>query len=351
VLACPDLVRVVFFLQGRYVPAARARGFALASWLERAGVSCLCLAPRPSVYGDTALPWPLAAPRPLYSVAAALPRLLQLRQLRDHDVVFFQRFMVQLPTVALERRVARRHPTLFDFDDAIYATAVGRRKLDRITALVDRVVAGNDTLAEAAAAPEKTTVIPTAIDTERFTPATSRRSQGPVVVGWTGLASNYRQLAIALPGIQRALVRTGARFRIISNAPPPRALAALNAEYVPWRPATEIDDLRALDVGVMPLPDDAYARGKCAFKLLQYMALGLPGVASPVGVNRQVVRPGVDGFLPATDDEWTEALVRLVEDARLRQELGEAARERVVTAYSRHALFPRYLGLLERLAR
>jgi glycosyltransferase involved in cell wall biosynthesis len=343
-------VRVVFFLQGRSVPAARARGFALADWLVRAGVSCLCLAPHPSVYGDTTLPWPLGAPRALWSAVATLPRLAQLGRVRSGDVVFFQRFMLQLPTVALERRLAARHRTLFDFDDAIYGTAVGRRKLDRITSLVDRVVAGNATLAQAAAAPGKTTIIPTAIDTERFTPAPRSRTPGGVVVGWTGLASNYRQLAVALPGIQRALAATGARFRIISNAPPPRALAGLAAEYVAWRPETEIEDLRALDVGVMPLPDDDYARGKCAFKLLQYMALGLPGVASPVGMNSEVVRTGVDGFLPASDEEWTEALVRLIEDASLRQQLGAAARERVVSSYSQAALFPRYLALLERLA-
>ena len=345
-------MRVVFFLQGRSVPAARARGLALADWLENAGVECLRLAPNPSVYGDTALPWPLGKPRQLYALVAALPRLAQLVRLRRGDVVFFQRFMLELPGVVLERLVSARHRTLFDFDDAIYNSRVGRRKLKRITAIVDQVVAGNPTLAAAAAVPDKTTIIPTAIDTERFRPLRQHTASGAaVVVGWTGLASNYRQLATAVPGIQRALAVTGARFRVISNAPPPRAVAALDPEYVPWRPESELEDLAALDVGVMPLPDEPYARGKCAFKLLQYMSMGLPGVASPVGMNRDVVTPGVTGFLPTTPAEWTDAIVRLVEDARLRTELGRAARERVVSTYSQAALYPRYLPILQRLER
>jgi glycosyltransferase involved in cell wall biosynthesis len=337
-------------LQGRHVPASRVRGFAVVRALERAGVPCDVRACNPSVYGDTGLPLPWRRARPFFYPAALVSRLGQLGELRDDDIAFFQRPMFEWPFVWLERLAARGRRSIFDFDDAIYLNRGGRSKLRALVGLVDQVIAGNGTLAEAAAAPAKTTVIPTAIDLERFTVRPPRPVRGrDVVVGWTGTAGNFRQLAIARDGIARALARTGARFVVIADRPPPPALAALRPEFVPWRPDTEVEDLARIDVGVMPLPDAPYARGKCAFKLLQYMALGRPGVASPVGANREVVTDGVDGFLAEGDAVWEEALVRLIEDPDLRARTGAAARARVGAAYSLPAVLPRYLEIIGRL--
>jgi len=343
-------VRVVFFLQGERVPASRARGFAIAGALERAGITCSVRPARPSVYGDTRLPGPLARPRWLYQPFAAISRLGQLRDLRDDDVVFFQRPMIQFPTTVFERRAARGRRTVFDFDDAIFEGRGTRAKFPRLIALADRVVAGNAYLAEAAGAPDKTVVIPTAVDTERFSaqPASDARGAG-VVVGWTGLSSNYRQLAIAAPAIARALRRTGASFLAISNEPPPPALADLRAEFLRWRPETEVADLARIDIGLMPLPDRPYERGKCAFKLIQHMALARPVVGSPVGANRTVVTDGVDGFLAADDGAWEDALVRLITDPDLRLQMGQRARARVEAAYSLNAVVPRYRQIFEEL--
>jgi glycosyltransferase involved in cell wall biosynthesis len=344
-------VRAVFFLQGVAVPAARVRGFAIARALEAGGMTCSVRVARPSVYGDTRLPWPLNRPRPLYVPIAALSRLSQLRDLRADDVVIFQRPMTELPTVALERLAARGRKTIFDFDDAIFERRGARPKFERLVGLVDKVVAGNRHLATAAAAPDKTVVIPTAVDTRRFTAQAPRPARGrDVVVGWTGLSGNYRQLAHAAPGIARALRRTGARFLAISDRPPPRALAALGAEYLRWRPETEAEDLSQIDIGVMPLPDGPYERGKCAFKLLQYMALARPGLASPVGANLDVVTHGVDGFLPGDDDAWDAQLTELIADPALRQEIGQRARARVEAAYSLEVAADRYKNLIEGLA-
>jgi glycosyltransferase involved in cell wall biosynthesis len=340
-------VRVVFFVQGERVPAARARGFAIARALEGEGWSCSVRVPRPSVYGDTRLPWPLDRPRPLYAPFAALSRLGQLRDLRDDDVVVFQRPMVELPTTLLERLAGRRRRTVFDFDDAIFERRGVRGKFERLVGLADRVVAGSRYLAAAARAPGKTTVIPTAVDTDRFAAQPPRAGRGAgVVVGWTGLASNYRQLASAAPAIARALQRTGARFLAISDEPPPAELAPLGAEFVRWRPESEVRDLARVDVGVMPLPDSPFERGKCAYKLIQYMALARPGVASPVGANCEVVTDGVDGFLPADAAAWEESLVRLVMDPELREEVGRRARARVEGAYSLRAVLPLYTRML-----
>jgi glycosyltransferase involved in cell wall biosynthesis len=345
-------VRAVFFLQGERVPAARARGFAVATALEARGITCSVRVARPSVYGDTRLPWPLNRPRPLYVPFAAAGRLAQLGDLGQDDVVVFQRPMTELPTTLLERLAARGRRTVFDFDDAIFENRLMRPKFRRLVALADKVVAGNRYLAAAAAAPEKTVVIPTAVDTTRFTARPTRDVRGrDVVVGWTGLSVNYRQLAHAARGIAAALKRTGARFLAISDRPPPPALAALGAEFVRWRPETEVEDLARIDVGVMPLPDGPYERGKCAFKLLQYMALGRPGVASPVGANAEVVTDGTDGFLPADDAAWEAALVALIEDSALRDTVGRRARQRVEAAYALEVVADRYRDLIAGLAR
>jgi len=333
------------------VPAARARGFAVAKALAARGVPSHLRAVRPSVYGDTSLPAPLDRPRWLYVPVAALARLSQLRDLRHDDVIVFQRPMIELPTLALERWAARGRKTIFDFDDAIFERRWGAgAKFRRLVDLADRIAAGSRYLAAAAGAPDKTMVIPTAVDTERFGALPPREARGrEVVVGWTGISGNYPQLAHRTPAIARALERTGARFVVISDRPPPRALSALKAEFVRWRPESEVEDLGRFDVGVMPLPDSPYERGKCGFKLLQYMALGRPGVASPVGANTEIVTDGVDGFLPGSDEAWQEALVALIEDPARRRETGARARARVEAEYSLAVVADRYQRLIESL--
>lgn len=335
-------------MQGVSVPAARARGFVIARALEADGIPCSVRVARPSVYGDTRLPWPLNLPRPLYAPFAALSRVAQLRDLRDDDVVFFQRPMTELPTTLFERLAARGRRAIFDFDDAIFERRSNRKKFPALVALADRVIAGSAYLAAATRAPGKTMIIPTAVDAERyaFQPTRERRGRD-VVVGWTGLDINYRQLLHALPGLTRALERTGARFLAISNAPPPAELAPLRPEFVRWRPETEIEDLARIDVGVMPLPDGPIERGKCSYKLIQYMAMGRPGVASPVGSNPDVVTEGVDGFLPRDDAGWERAIVDLVEDTALRRAVGARARARVEAAYSVRAVIPLYKEAIE----
>ena len=344
-------MRVVFFLQGQRVPAARFRGMAVAQSLGAAGIDCDLRIPVPSVYGDWLPGFPVGPWRQLLVPVVVLVRLAQLRNLRPSDVVFFQRPMIELPTVFLEKLAARGRKSVFDFDDAIFLNRGGREKLRRTVALVDHVVAGNRFLAEAAEAPGKTTIIPTAVDTDRWTMRPTRDVRGSqVVVGWSGLSCNYRHLAIACTPIARALRRTGARFMVLSDRPPPSDLADLRPEFVPWQAESEIENVARLDVGVMPLPDGPYERGKCAFKLIQYMALGRPGLASPVGANCEVVTDGSDGFLPGSEADWEEQLVRLIEDPGLRAQVGSRARQRVQAAYSIATAAPRYLQVLRSLA-
>src|SRR5258708_31295991 len=163
-------MRVVFFVQGERVPAAKARGQEVAARLKGGGVDCAVRIRGPSVYGDTRLPGWLAWPRPLYSLAAVAARASQLGGLRPDDIVYFQRPMVELPTLFFERRVRRGRAAVFDFDDAIYLNRYTRRKFFRLVGDADHVVAGNDVLAEAAAVPDKTSVIPHVVDCQRLRP-------------------------------------------------------------------------------------------------------------------------------------------------------------------------------------
>lgn len=340
-------MRVVFFLRGRTVPSSRARGATIAQALGAAGLSCDVRAAVPSVDGDSWLPRWCKWLGPLFIPVAAMAQLRATRGLVAGDVVFFQRPLTELPTWALEARIARRHPTILDFDDAIHLTWQNRRKLPALVRMVDQVIVGNRTLAEVTDAPDKTTVIPTAIDTTRYRPLPPSARQGrDVVVGWTGLSRNYPQLMVAHAPLQRALKETGARLLVISDRPPP---PSLGAEFIPWRADRELDDLARIDIGLMPLPDTPYARGKCAYKLLQYMALARPGVASPVGANAEAVTDERDGFLPGDAGAFTDVLVRLIRDPDLRARVGQAARARVETAYSLAAVLPRYLDVMSRL--
>lgn len=343
---------MVFFLQGHQVPAARFRGQAIAHSLARRGYEVCLRIPNPSVYGD--LPGLGGAACPIPGVRHALTpwafisRLLHLRGLKRDDFIFFQRPMVELPTACLERFAAQGRHSLLDFDDAIYLNRGTKKKLSRIFDVVEWIVAGNRTLAEYVDAPARTRVIPTAVDTSVWTEQPTRPTTGSeVVVGWTGLSSNYRQLATAVGSIARALEETGARFLAISDAPPPKALAPLRPEFLRWSAGEEVANLARIDIGVMPLPDTPYCRGKCAFKLIQYMALGRPALASPVGTNAEVLSDGVDGYLPRNDDEWTERLVSLIRSPDLRAAIGARARARVISTYSLAAVVPRYIELIE----
>ena len=345
----PRSGRLIFFLQGERVPAARVRGQAIIAALERAGLPCEARVPYPSVYGDTRLPWPLNRPRPLYVPWSFLKRFRELRDLRAGDVVVFQRPLTELPTLALETRAARQRPSVFDFDDAIFLSRSTARKFHALVQRVDAVIAGNAFLAEqahGAGARGPVVVIPTVVDLNRYRAMPPSDGRGPeVVIGWTGSAVGFPYLASLAPALERALRRTGARFRVIADRPPPRALIRIGAEFVKWNPATEIEDLGAIDVGLMPLPDGPRERGKCAYKLIQYMALGRVGVASPVGANREVVTDGVDGFLAGSEAAWEELLVRLVNEPETRRAVGERARHRIVNAYSIDAVLPAYLRL------
>jgi glycosyltransferase involved in cell wall biosynthesis len=174
-----------------------------------------------------------------------------------------------------------------------------------------------------------------------------KQRHGDVIIGWTGSHSTLKylqDLEAVLLDIEKAYPEV--TFWVISDGKPGLSLPRL--VFRPWSVETEIADLRQFDIGIMPLPDDLWANGKCGFKALQYLALGIPAVVSPIGVNKFIVEPGVEGFLALNPNEWRGALVRLIEDPDLRNSFGHNGRAKVVQHYSVISRASTFLRLFEK---
>ncbi len=275
-------------------------------------------------------------------------------QLRACDLLVFQ----QVKLLAGERALAGRlcGSWILDVDDAIMFRRPRRsgeqpsqarwrqRRFARMAARCRLVVAGSRSLAEmiGTAAP-RTEVLFTPVDGSRY-PVAELTARERVRLVWIGLGSNVRYLEALAPAL-RSLQPAGVDFelRVISDRLP--AMEGVKCVAVPWSVAGEGSALAACDVGLAPLPDDLWTRGKSAYRCIQYAAAGLPTVASPVGANREVVVDGVSGLTASSLDEWRGALLRLCADVSLRRRLGAEAR-RGAARFDLSAYAERYLALI-----
>lgn len=278
---------------------------------------------------------------------ATVARLAHLRAAVDHDVLVVHRAAYWAGPAWLERTVATSgRPYVFDFDDAIWLrhTSGANAFFDRLkfpgkTAALCRdaavVVTGSAYLAEYARAhAEDVRVVPSSIDTDAYD-VRPRPNDARAVVGWTGSGTSLTHLE-AFGDVLRALLQARpVELRVVSSRPPD--LPGVPVTFRAWTPATEVEEVRAFDIGIKPQPDDAWSRGKCAMKELQYMALGIPAVCSPIGGSNESIADGVNGFLAATPGEWIAALTRLVDDPALRARVGAAGRRTVEERYSARA--------------
>ena len=287
-------------------------------------------------------------------------RLRALLRRRAYDLVWLEKEALPFVPAWLEALFVGSVPYVVDLDDAWFLRYEAspspivrtflRGKIDAVMRRAAIVVAGNDYLAARArkAGARHVEVVPTAIDLARFpeprTPADARPR--PVIVGWIGIPLNAHYLTVVAPALR--LAGDGVRLHVV-GAPVPTEFAGIPAESLPWSEATEVDRVCAFDIGIMPLHDTPWERGKCAYKLLQVMAAAKPVIASPVGANCQVVEHGVNGFLAASTDEWVDALRKLADPA-LRSRMGEAARKTVADRYSVASIGPRLASILTQAA-
>lgn len=276
-----------------------------------------------------------------------LPRLI--RAAFRQDVLYSQKRLFPKPVLAL---VCRLNPRLiFDLDDAIFLNEHQQGRLNDMLRAAVIVVVGNEYLAEYARTyNERVVVIPSVVDTGLYAPRPEPRHPGDerIIIGWIGSDPNRGDMVGMEPVFNYVADRYGDKvvFRVIARRPLVETIR-LRQEFIPWTLTESRAELQKFDIGLMPLPDTTWNRGKCGFKLIQYMAVGAAPVASPVGVNSEIIEDNVSGYLAETTEQWQQRLSRLIEDETTRRLIGQAARQRIEQYYSVEAVLPRLIETLK----
>jgi len=299
----------------------------------------------------------------LLSLWQGFVRRQQLEKVSQYDLVIVQKGLTPWRCRGLvEKLVSSGVPFIFDMDDAVYLKSDIRLPLffsrwqdDQETLKLLRqarhIVVGNPILeAFAKEHHESVTLIPTVLDTDRYYPDRQEGDSKPLVIGWSGTASTNAYVNCLIPVLQKLRGQYGFTFHIMSHhldSIDVSKLAGIPFQFIRWSRERELESLRKIDIGVMPLPDNEWTRGKCGAKALLYMSLGIPAVCSPVGVNQEIIQDGINGFLAANEKEWFEKLALLLENAGLRRQMGEKARQTVEMEYSVGAHFPKWLHVVE----
>src|SRR5687768_5528039 len=289
-------------------------------------------------------------------------RLSTIGEAKNYDLVYVFREAALLGPPIFERLIAQqRTPFVFDFDDAIFVSYRSpsngylsylkfASKTKTICRLASHVMVGNPYLADyARQVNDHVTVIPTTIDTEKYQVPAPENKSGPPVIGWTGSHSTVQHLDTLRGALKKLAEKESFSLRVIGT--PAYECSPIDVEAMPWRAGTELEDLSTIDIGVMPLPDDRWSKGKCGLKALQFMALGIPTVCSPVGVNTDIIQDDRNGFIAGSEEEWVDKLGRLIRSHELRQRLGQAGRATVEQKYSAITQTPRVYEIFKSVLR
>ncbi|MBL0225533.1 MAG: glycosyltransferase family 4 protein [Geobacteraceae bacterium] len=297
--------------------------------------------------------------RPAFSVIRSYARrFARLIDTSGYDLLWIEKELFPfLPSWVETLLHARGTPSVVDYDDAIFhgydqhprklvRTLLGG-KIGRVMQGAALVIAGNGYLAEYArsAGARRVETLPSVVDIDRYRPEPANINR-VFTIGWIGSPSTtgyLKQIGPALADVCR-----NGRARLVLVGAGDISLPGVPLEIRPWSEETEVSAIQSFDTGIMPLPDTPWERGKCGYKLIQCMACGLPVVAAPIGVNRQIVEHGINGFHAEDLDDWTRALTELRDNPEKRRVMGQAAREKVVAEYSLQANGPRLLGMLQR---
>jgi glycosyltransferase involved in cell wall biosynthesis len=336
------VIKVAALTGGKYDPSARFRVRQLIPALLQEGVEMDEFIPPISKYPPSQQ-WL----RPLWGVAALAGRIPAIMATYKYDIVLLQR---ELLSTLVTLEPLTKCPRVLDVDDAIFLHR-GGRFAKRLAQLSDMVICGNDFIAEWFSKWNKNiTVIPTAIDTNRYIPRRENRSsQDKIVIGWMGTSGNFKYLYKIESALERVIkTRPEIIFKIISDRKP-KFKEKLNEkiEYIKWSQETEITDIQSMTIGIMPLANTDWEKGKCSFKMLQYMACGIPVVVSPVGMNAQILGESKVGFGVNTLEEWVDALICLLDSPEQREKMGSNGRKLVEAKYNIKCIVPKLSSYLK----
>jgi glycosyltransferase involved in cell wall biosynthesis len=276
--------------------------------------------------------------------------------LSQYDIVFLQRKRFSQPRLGLLRRKAKR--IVYDFDDSVMyrnsrakdpLSSTRRRRFVQMVKNSDFVIAGNEFLkSEVLPFNQNVEVIPTAIDQERYRLKTYPVEQGRVTLGWIGDHGSIHYLEKMRPVFERIGERYPyVELKIVCDTF--FDCDRMNVIKKNWSSGEEVADLQGFDIGLMPLVDDPWSWGKCGLKIIQYQGVGVPVVCTPVGINKELVEDGANGFWAMTPEAWEEKLSLLIENPGLREQMGREGRRRVVRNYTYEACAPRLFSVLTRL--
>lgn len=327
-------LRVAAFTGGLDVPSARFRVRQYSSALAGHGIELREFVARLGSYPPARRQ--LRAAWACCTVASRLPGVLRSHR---YDVTLLQREML---STMFTIEALTRAPRLLDVDDAIWIYRNGTAA-KRLAEAAEGVICGNTFLAEQFARWNKRVfVVPTPVDTTTYVPLRDPGNRGRAVVGWIGTGGGLRFLKQIEPALASVLRRNpDARLRVISDMQPElRLIPGEQFEYVVWSRESEVTDLQAITVGLMPLDDSIWARGKCSYKMLTYMACGIPVVVSPVGMNSEVLARGLVGLPAETQEDWVESIEYLLTNREAAASMGQDGRRVVLQHFSITALAP-----------
>ncbi|MGE3992254.1 glycosyltransferase family 4 protein [Pseudorhodoplanes sp.] len=289
-------------------------------------------------------------------------RMIQLLKINRPDVIWLEKEVFPFfPWWVEGHMLPQGVPVISDYDDAIFhrydmhrfslVKLLLGRKIDSVMAHSDVVIAGNDYLAERArmAGAPHVEIVPTVVDIDTYLPKLRVTDVGPPKIGWIGTPETWANFGRRMLNLISNIVRDGrASFRAVGVSSAGDKTSGI--EFLPWSEENEISLIQDIDIGIMPLPNTPWAQGKCGYKLIQYMACGLPVVASPVGVNSSIVDHGTNGFLADTNEEWTKALETLVRERNMRSRMGVEGRKKVEANYSLQVYGPKVAQILREAA-
>lgn len=341
----------------RMAASSRQRMFQYIPYLESSGIKCHV---SPFFRGEYLKKKYKSGKADIAEVVSSFIRRLKvIFSARKFDMVVVEiELLPYLPSTLEHYLKSIGIPFIVDYDDAIFhqydrhknwfIRSLLKNKIKMVMGYASAVIAGNEYIAEyARKVNENVTVIPTVIDIEKYRTGNTKK-YNDFVIGWIGSPSTSRYIKLIEATLKKFCKRYSASLVLVGSG-------YINLDGVPvrlkeWSEETEVDDINSFDVGIMPLEDTPWERGKCGFKLIQYMGCRRPVIASPVGVNTEIIQDGVNGFLAKDEGAWEEKLSLLVENPVLRQRLGMTGRKTVEEKYSLQVWAPVYLKIIRETA-